>query len=66
MTKLEDKLTASIRKPVAQKKTAKPQTSKNTASLKPKERASAAVKKKQVKQQQASPAMNQSQRIWPD
>jgi hypothetical protein len=74
MSKLEDKLTASIKKPEQAKKTDKAKASENTADAKPKQTSTAPAKSKQAKQaikrQQASSATNQSvlhpQRIWPD
>ncbi len=68
MTKLEDKLTASIKKPGQQKKTDAAPTTQNTA--KSKATARTPAKQKQTKQQPANSGTNQSvlhpQRIWPD
>lgn len=77
MTKLEDKLISSVKKPEQRKKTDKAQTTENRADVKPKETASAPAKQKQAKQKQkqakqkqTSPGTDQSvlhpQRIWPD
>ncbi len=76
MNKLEDKLTASIKKTVQQPKTAAAQTAESTAKAKTKVGTSAKqtkqkqAKQKQTKQKQVNSGTNQSvlhpQRIWPD